>query len=91
MSNLILILFIISPIIFFLLLGLYFSYQKLKNAEIENFNLLELELDSEKKKAHQLKNVSEKIKIINNSTHLKLLKIRVDIFNIDFTLSEVFK
>lgn len=91
MSNLILIPFIISPIIFFLLLGFYLSYQKLKNSEIENFNLLKLELDSEKKKAHQLKNVPERIKIINNSTHLKLLKIRVDIFNIDFTLSEVFK
>ncbi len=50
-----------------------------------------MELDSEKKKANQLKNISEKIKKTNNSTHLKLLKIRVDIFNIDFTLSEVFK
>jgi hypothetical protein len=91
MSNIFLISFIVYPIIIFLLLRLYNSYQKLKKSETENLNLLKMELDSEKKKANQLKNISEKIKKTNNSTHLKLLKIRVDIFNIDFTLSEVFK
>ena len=91
MSLLILIPFIIPPIIIVLLLGFYLSYQKLKESEREHFKHLYLELDSEKKKAHQLKNITERIKIINNSTQRKILQIKVDIFNIDFSLNEVFK
>ncbi len=73
-----------------MVLGFYISYQKLKKSENQNLNLLYLELASEKKMANQLKSVPNKIQKLDYYTQNKLRKIKIDILNINFTLSEIF-
>lgn len=78
------------PIIFILGCYFYFSYQKLKEVEVKKLQFLQAEISSEKKVAHQLKNVPKEVEKLNNTTKIKLLKIKIDIFNTNFTLSELF-
>ena len=84
-------LYIVFPLISIIGIWFYVSFQKLKQTDTKNLNLLCLELASEKKTANLLKNTSKKVELLSNSTHKKLQKIKVDILNIDFTLSEIFK
>lgn len=81
---------ILFPLILILIIGLYISFQKLKNSENQALQLVYLDLDKEKNIKNQLKSTSEKITSLENSTQEKILKIKVGIFNIDFTLSEIF-
>ncbi|MGJ8743011.1 hypothetical protein [Polaribacter sp.] len=48
------------------------------------------ELEIEKKNSVQLKSVQKKVKRLEQKTFQKLVKIKVDILNIDFTLGEIF-
>ncbi|MGK0414278.1 MAG: hypothetical protein ACJA1B_002501 [Polaribacter sp.] len=75
-----------------LLILFWFSkkYQYLKYQETKRLELLYVELASEKKIAIRLKNTPKKVQELDRSIQKKLLKIRVNIFNIDFTLSEFF-
>ncbi|MGY8909306.1 MAG: hypothetical protein ACKVIG_05495 [Flavobacteriales bacterium] len=68
----------------------YISFQKLKKNENERIQHLYTEILLEEQMAHQFKIVSERTNILNNSIEQKLLKIKVSIFNIDFSLSEIF-
>ncbi len=73
-----------------LLMGyFYFSFQKIKKAELERLKILSNEIDTEKNIEYQLKDTSKKIQRLNKSTQFKLLQIKIDIFNINFTLSEI--
>ena len=74
------------------ILGSYFyvSFQKLRKLKIDRLQLLYTEISHEKEIAHQFKNVPKSINTLNNSIHQKILKIKVVIINIDFSLSEIF-
>lgn len=76
---------------FLIILGssFYYSFQKLKEVETKKIKLLYAEISSEKKVAFQLENVPKVVEKINNATQNKLLKIKVAIFNVDFTLNEI--
>lgn len=75
-----------------LILGFYFyvSYQKLKKLEIDRLQFLYAEIASEKNIKHQLKNTPKEVKKISATTQHKLYKIKVAVFNIDFSVSEIF-
>ena len=72
-----------------MILGLYVSYQKLKKSDYRNLNLLSLELASEKKLANQLNKTPKKVKNLEISINQKIIKIKVELFNINFTLKEI--
>jgi hypothetical protein len=68
----------------------YVSFQNLKKAEALKIKFLYSEISSEKEAAHQLKNVPKKVEELNKSTNNKLLKIKVVVFNFDFSFNEIF-
>ena len=72
-----------------MILGFYVSYQKLKKSDYRNLNLLSLELASEKKLANQLNKTPKKVKNLEISINQKIIKIKVELFNINFTLKEI--
>lgn len=84
------ILIILVPITLMMVLWFYKNYQLLKVEETKKLQLLCLELASEKNIFIALQNSSEEINTIENKTQHKLLKIKVDLLNIDFTLKEIF-
>lgn len=68
----------------------YYSFQKLKKVETKRLQLLYAEILLEKEVMQHFKKESKKTAGLNNSIEQKLLKIKVSIFNIDFSLSEIF-
>ena len=78
------------PLIFILGGYFYVSFQKLKKIETEKLQLLYTEILFEKDIAYQFKNKSKKTNSLNNSIEQKLLKIKLALFNIDFSLNEIF-
>lgn len=84
--------FIILLILTFILaLVLYLNFKKLKVKENQKLTLINNALESEKQNS---KNSSIKthheIELLEKNTHRKFLKLRVLIFNTDFTLQEIF-
>lgn len=67
-----------------------FKYRKVK--EISHINLLLIynELEYEKKSALHLKAIPQKIRLIEQNTQQKLQRIKVEVFNIDFSVHEIF-
>lgn len=82
--------YFLLPLLFILGGYCYASFQKLKRVEVKKTQLLYAEILSEKEVAHQLKNAPKKVEKFNNATQTKLLKIRVAVFNIDFSFNEIF-
>lgn len=78
------------PILVILVGYFYYSFQKLRKVETERLQFLFAEILLEKEVAHQFKNVPKKVNKLNNSIEQKISKIKVAIFNIDFSLSEIF-
>lgn len=78
------------PILVILVGYFYYSFQKLRKVETERLQFLYAEILLEKEIAHQFKNVPKKVNRLNNSIEQKISKIKVAIFNIDFSLSEIF-
>ena len=68
----------------------YYSFQKMKKVKTERLQLLYAEILLEKEVMQHFKKESKKTAGLNNSIEQKLLKIKVSIFNIDFSLSEIF-
>lgn len=81
--------YIFFPLITLIVGWFYFSHQKTKVSNTKKLNLLHLELIFEKNKANQLKSVPKKVQELDNITHKKLQKIKVDIINIHFSLSKI--
>ena len=84
------VIYYLVPLIFILGGYFYVSFQKLKKIETERLQLLNSKILLEEQMAYQFKNVSKSTNILNNSIEQKLLKIKVAIFNIDFSLNEIF-
>jgi hypothetical protein len=82
--------YFLLPLLFILGCYFYSSLRRLKEAETKKLNLLYAEITSEKEVAHQLNKTPKEIEKINNSIHNKLLKIKVDVFNLDYSLTEIF-
>ena len=82
-----------SYLLFFLpfILILYFimNYRPLKMAELNKLNFLYSEIEKEKQIALKLKSAPNEIEFIKKKTHKKLQIIKVDILNINYTLSEI--
>ncbi|OAD46706.1 hypothetical protein [Polaribacter atrinae] len=74
-----------------LIISVIFTFQKTKEVEEEKISLINLELASEKKIANQLKGIPKKVERLNYSTQNKLLRIKVSVFNLNFTFDELFK
>ena len=66
------------------------NFQQIKAAEIDRLNLIVTEIEAEKKTSEQLKNLPQEIVSLKKGTQQKLQKIKIDILDIDFTLSEIF-
>ena len=81
--------YFLLPLLFILGVYCYTSFQKLKKAEAIKLQLLYIELDSEKVLSEKLKLTSKKVKKRDSTLYQKLLKIKIGIFNVDFTLSEL--
>lgn len=67
-----------------------FNYKKMKETTQHKLSVIYNELEIEKKNSVQLKSVQKKVKRLEQKTFQKLVKIKVDILNIDFTLGEIF-
>lgn len=89
-ENMYLIPFILVPLILSILYWFSKTYQEFKIEESKKIHLIYLELTSEKNIEHQLKETSLEIEKLENSIKNKLLIIKVAVFNIDFTLKEIF-
>ncbi|WP_339662960.1 hypothetical protein [uncultured Polaribacter sp.] len=83
------ILIILVPVTLMLILWFFKNYQELKAKETKKLHLLNLEFASEKKLFIALQNSSKELKTLELKTHYKLLKIKVDLLNIDFSLKEI--
>lgn len=81
--------YFLFPLLFILGGYYYRSFQNLKSSESRKTALLLAEISSEKEVAYQLKSVSKETQKLNNATQEKLLKIKVGVFNIDFSLGEI--
>ncbi len=66
------------------------NHQKLKAVETNRLNLLYAEYKAEKNKAIKLKKTPKQIQLLKKNTHQKILKIKIDVVNIRFTLNEIF-
>ena len=75
-----------------LILGGYFyvSYKKLRKLETDKLQLLYAEISSEKELEYQFNSAFEAVEKSKISTKNKFLKIKTALFNIEFTLSEIF-
>lgn len=85
------ILIILVPITLILVYWFYHVYQNLKMKETKKLQLLNLEFTSEKELFKGLQHSSKKLKKLESKTQYTLLKIKVDILNIDFSLKEILK
>jgi hypothetical protein len=73
-----------------LVLFFYLSFVKLRSQETQKIATIQTELEQERKICKALKTTPSEVSQIEEETQRKLLKIRVDILNIDFTIQEIF-
>ncbi|WP_435414496.1 hypothetical protein [Polaribacter aestuariivivens] len=66
------------------------NYKQLKTNEINKLNYLFLDLKKEKLTSNQLQKLPTELKTLEQNTQQKLQKIKVDVLNINFSLSEIF-
>lgn len=78
------------PFTIILISYFYFSFLTTRKSESEKLKALSTEINLEKNIKIQLKNISKELEELNKHTQNKLLQIKIGIFNIDFTLSEMF-
>lgn len=77
-------------IVLLLIAYLTVSYQKLKLKLHQDIDHIFNSLDKEKRISKILKNYTNSERNIRSNIQQKLTKIKIDIFNVDFTLSEIF-
>ena len=68
----------------------YYSHLKLKKSEHKKLEIISIEINQESKIEKQLVKSSTKLLVLEKNTQNKLQKLKVIIFNVDFTLSEIF-
>ncbi len=68
----------------------FFKVQKYQQFISKKNIYLEIEIENERKNEAKLKSVSDKINELEKNTHQQFLKINVTIFNVDFTINEIF-
>lgn len=83
-------LFILTPILFVLGFWCYYDFKKFKLKESEKLRVLFLDLEAEKNRKICLEIKSESILNTTNDMNKKLLIIKIDIFNLNFSLHEIF-
>lgn len=69
---------------------LFYYYKKLKIVENNRLQLIEEELKLEKKNSIVLENTSVEVNLFKINIQNKLLNIKTLIFNMEFTISEIF-
>lgn len=82
---------VVSILLFIVVFIIYFTidYKRMKVVELYKLNNLFSEIEHEKKIANKLKSAPKEIYFIKKEMHQKLQKIKVDVLNIHFTLSEL--
>ena len=71
-------------------IGLFISYQKLKLIESNRLQYLLNEINTEKKISKNLEKKKTEVKQIRNKIDYQFLKIKTLLFNLDFSLNEIF-
>ncbi len=66
------------------------DYNNTKTIEINKIHVLSSEIHIEKNIAKKLKCSNKELTALNGGIEKKIQKIKVDIFNIEYTLSEIF-
>lgn len=66
------------------------DYSYVKKNGINKIHLLSSEIQIEKSIAEKLKYSNKELTALNGGIEKKIQKIKVDIFNIEYTLSEIF-
>lgn len=68
----------------------FLGIQKHQNMDSKKVKFIEIEIQKEREKALQLENVASKIIDFEKNTNQQFLKVNVAVFNLDFTLKEIF-
>lgn len=71
-------------------IGLFVNYQKLKLTESNRLQYLVNEINTEKKISKNLEKKKTEVKQIRNKIDYQFLKIKTLVFNLDFSLNEIF-
>ena len=71
-------------------IGLFVNYQKLKLTENSRLQYLVNEINTEKKISKNLEKKKTEVKQIRNKIDYQFLKIKTLVFNLDFSLNEIF-
>ena len=83
-------LFILTPILFVIGFWCYYDFKSFKEKENSELNTLYCDLEAEKQLKERLKKTPDEIYNIEKNIHQKILKIKIDIFNLNFSIKEVF-
>lgn len=83
-------LYIIASVLIIISYWCYVSYTKLKKKEIGRLTKLKVLLDKENSLKEKLRTTNKEVNTIEKRTQLKLQRIKIEIVDIDFSLSEVF-
>ena len=71
-------------------ISLFVNYQKLKLTENSRLQYLVNEINTEKKISKNLEEKKTEVKQIRNKIDYQFLKIKTLVFNLDFSLNEIF-
>ena len=71
-------------------IGLFVNYQKLKLTENSRLQYLVNEINTEKRISKNLEKKKTEVKLITNKIDYQFLKIKTLVFNLDFSLNEIF-
>ena len=71
-------------------IGLFVNYQKLKLTESNRLQYLVNEINTEKRISKNLEKKKTEVKQIRNKIDYQFLKIKTLVFNLDFSLNEIF-
>ena len=71
-------------------ISLFVNYQKLKLTESNRLQYLVNEINTEKRISKNLEKKKTEVKLITNKINYQFLKIKTLVFNLDFSLNEIF-
>lgn len=75
----------------FISIGFYYSYKKLRAENNIKLNAIYNNIEKENLRKTQLNLVSSEVEIIKKLINSKFLNIKIDIFNLHFSINELFK
>lgn len=75
----------------FISIGFYYNYKKLRAENNIKLNAIYNNIEKENLRKTQLNLVSSEVEIIKKLINSKFLNIKIDIFNLHFSINELFK